>query len=205
MHLIALTGGIASGKSTVAQRWQQRGAVIVDADALAREVVAPGSPVLDSIAKQFGPEVIALDGSLKRGALGSLIFGDNSARAALNAITHPAIGRLAQQRFDEASRIDPQAVVVYDIPLLVESAQSLDRFELVVTVEAESDVRIQRLIRHRNMDANEAAGRIASQATAEQRQAVADIVIDANGSLDETKRRADEVWSLIEERLRSRL
>jgi dephospho-CoA kinase len=205
MHLIALTGGIASGKSTVARCWHEHGAVIVDADALAREVVAPGSEVLDEIAQRFGPEVLAPDGSLNRSALGALVFGDSSARQALNGITHPAIGRLAQRRFDDAARADPHAIVVYDIPLLVESAQSLDRFELVVTVEAEPEVRVQRLIEHRGMDRNEAQGRVASQATAEQRQSVADFVIDANDSLEDTRGRAHEVWSLIEARLRSQL
>jgi dephospho-CoA kinase len=205
MHLIALTGGIASGKSTVARCWHEHGAVIVDADALAREVVAPGSEVLDEIAERFGAEVLAPDGSLNRSALGALVFGDSSARQALNGITHPAIGRLAQRRFDDAARADPHAIVVYDIPLLVESAQSLDRFELVVTVEAEPEVRVQRLIEHRGMDRSEAQGRVASQATAEQRQSVADFVIDASDSLEDTKARAHEVWSLIEARLHSQL
>lgn len=205
MHLIALTGGIASGKSTVAQCWHERGAVIVDADVLAREVVAPDSEVLGEIAKRFGPEVLEPDGSLNRSALGAVVFGDSSARQALNGITHPAIGRLAQRRFDAAARADPHAIVVYDIPLLVESAQSLDRFELVVTVEAAPDVRVQRLIEHRGMDASEARGRVASQATTEQRQSVADFVIDANDSLEDTKRQAHEVWSLIEARLHSQL
>lgn len=205
MHLIALTGGIASGKSTVARRWQEYGAVVVDADALAREVVEPGSPVLDQIAQRFGPQVISDDGSLNRSALGALVFGDIDAREALNGITHPAISRLAQSRFDAAARSDAESIVVYDIPLLVESAQSLKRFELVVTVEADPEVRVQRLIDHRGMTSSEAEGRVASQATSRQRRAVADFVIDANDSLADTERRADEVWSLIAERLRKPL
>ena len=205
MHLIALTGGIASGKSTVARRWQEYGAVVVDADALAREVVEPGSPVLDQIAQRFGPQVISDDGSLNRSALGALVFGDIDAREALNGITHPAISRLAQSRFDTAARSDAESIVVYDIPLLVESAQSLKRFELVVTVEADPEVRVQRLIDHRGMTSSEAEGRVASQATSRQRRAVADFVIDANDSLADTERRADEVWSLIAERLRKPL
>lgn len=205
MHLIALTGGIASGKSTVARRWQEYGAVVVDADALAREVVEPGSPVLDQIAQRFGPQVISDDGSLNRSALGALVFGDIDAREALNGITHPAISRLAQSRFDAAARSDAESIVVYDIPLLVESAQSLKRFELVVTVEADPEVRVQRLIDHRGMVRAEAEGRVTSQATSEQRRAVADFVIDANDSLADTEHRADEVWSLIAERLRKPL
>ena len=205
MHLIALTGGIASGKSTVARRWQEHGAVVVDADALAREVVEPGSPVLDQIAQRFGPQVISDDGSLNRSALGALVFGDIDAREALNGITHPKISRLAQSRFDAAARSDAESIVVYDIPLLVESAQSLKRFELVVTVEADPEVRVQRLIDHRGMTSSEAEGRVTSQATSRQRRAVADFVIDANDSLADTERRADEVWSLIAERLRKPL
>jgi len=204
MHLIALTGGIASGKSTVARRWQDQGAVVVDADALAREVVEPGSPVLDHIAQRFGPEVISDDGSVNRSALGALVFGDTDAREALNGITHPAISRLAQIRFDDAARINAEAIIVYDIPLLVESAQSLARFDLVVTVEADPKVRVQRLIDHRAMTSSEAEGRVASQATSLQRGEVADFVIDTNDSLVDTERRADEVWSLITNRLHKR-
>ncbi|QYH36158.1 dephospho-CoA kinase [Salinibacterium sp. M195] len=205
MHLIALTGGIASGKSTVAHRWQERGAVIVDADALAREVVAPGSPALDQIVQRFGPEMLHGDGALNRQALGAVIFGDDDARRALNGITHPAIGRLAQARFDDAAGEDANAIVVYDIPLLVETAQSLDRFALVATVEAAPEVRIQRLIDHRSMTRDEAEGRIASQATSAQRRAVADFVIDTDGTLGDTQQRADDVWDLIVRRLSTAL
>jgi dephospho-CoA kinase len=205
MHLIALTGGIASGKSTVARRWQEHGAVVVDADALAREVVEPGSPVLNAIVQRFGPEMLSPDGSLNRPALGATIFGDAQARQALNGITHPAISRLAQRRFDEAARNDSEAIVVYDIPLLVESAQSLDRFEAVITVEADPEVRVQRLIDHRGMASQEAEGRVSSQASSDERRAVADFVIDASGSLADTQNLADAVWSSLSERLRCRL
>ncbi|MGV8857165.1 dephospho-CoA kinase [Rhodoglobus sp.] len=205
MHLLALTGGIASGKSTVAQRWKQHGAVVVDADALAREVVEPGSRVLDVIAHRFGPGVLSEDGSLNRAALGNIIFRDSQAREDLNAITHPAIGRLAQRHFDDAARLNPDAIIVYDIPLLVESAQSLDRFEFVVTVEAEPEVRIQRLIEHRGMSQSEARGRVESQATSQDRRAVADFVIETNGSLDDTEHQADQVWSRIDSQLQASL
>lgn len=201
MQLIALTGGIASGKSTVARRWQEHGAVIVDADVLARQVVEPGSPALDKIADYFGREVIADDGSLDRAALGAVIFGDSEARSALNRITHPAIGRLAQRQFDDAARNDADAIIVYDIPLLVESAQSLDRFVLVVTVEAEPAVRVQRLVEHRGMATSEAEERVASQATSLQRRSIADFVIDSSDSVADTEQRADEVWTRIAERL----
>ncbi|MBH0009326.1 dephospho-CoA kinase [Salinibacterium sp. SWN1162] len=194
MHLIALTGGIASGKSTVAACWHKHGAVIVDADLLARQVVEPGSPALDAIAQRFGQKVLQDDGSLDRKILGEQIFGDAAAREALNAITHPAIGALAQQRFDDAEAHDPNVLVVYDIPLLVESGQSLSRFAAVVTVEADDDRRVQRLMEHRGMRRDEAERRVASQATGEQRRAVADFVIDSGDELEDTVSRADEVW-----------
>jgi dephospho-CoA kinase len=130
-----------------------------------------------------------------------MIFGNAEARKVLNGITHPAIGRRAQRRFEAAVRDDADAIIVYDIPLLVESAQSLDRFELVVTVEAAPEVRVQRLIEHRGMAKSEAESRVASQATSPERRAVADFVIETDDSLSDTVRRADEVWSLITERL----
>jgi len=201
MHLIALTGGIASGKSTVARRWQEHGATIVDADVLAREVVEAGSPALLEIVDYFGNDVLNDDGSLNRQALGAIIFGDPQARAVLNGITHPAIGRLARRRFTEAYDRDPGTVIVYDVPLLVESGQSLDRYELVVTVEADPAARVQRLIDHRGMQRSEAEGRVASQASGVERVAVADFVVDANGSLEDTQCRADEVWEKIVTRL----
>lgn len=205
MHLLALTGGIASGKSTVAHRWESQGAVVVDADGLAREVVELGSPVLAEIAERFGRGVLAADGSLDRSALSAVVFGDALARQALNAITHPAIGRLAQARFDEAERHDAHAIVVYDIPLLVESAQSLERFALIVTVEAEPEVRVQRLIDHRGLDRAAAINMVTSQASSDERRAVADFVIDTNGSLAETQEQADRIWAEISERLRGPL
>ncbi|MGV8877065.1 MAG: dephospho-CoA kinase [Rhodoglobus sp.] len=207
MHLIALTGGIASGKSTVARRWQQHGAVIVDADALAREVVEPGSAVLQQIGERFGPEVIAADGSLDRAALGAMVFADDDAEArhALDSITHPAIAALAQSRIDSAVRADPNALIVYDIPLLVESGQPLERFFLVVTVEAEAQTRVQRLVTLRGMDPASARHRVAAQASASQRLAVADLVIDANESPEATDRYADEVWGEITARVQASL
>jgi dephospho-CoA kinase len=137
MYLIGLTGGIASGKSVVAKRLAERGAVVVDADVLAREVVEPGTPALAAIADHFGPGVIADDGSLDRPALGAVIFSDPAERLALNAITHPAVWKRARELFAAAERDDPDAVVVYDVPLLVEAAGDRPiRFDLVVVVNA---------------------------------------------------------------------
>src|SRR3982751_6310072 len=122
MFLIGLTGGIASGKSTVARRLAELGAVHVDADALAREVVEPGAPALARIAEAFGPSVIAADGSLDRPALGAIVFSDPDARETLNGITHPAVWKRARELFAAADAADPESVVVYDVPLLAEAA-----------------------------------------------------------------------------------
>lgn len=194
MYLIGLTGGIASGKSVVAARLAEHGARVVDADLLAREVVEPGTPALARIREVFGDAVIAADGSLDRPALGALVFTDPQARARLNAITHPAIWALAKERFAEAGATD---VVVYDVPLLVEAAA--DRpiaFDLVVVVHASLQTRIQRLVELRGLTRAEATHRLNSQASDTERLAIADVVIDAEGALDDTLRQADELWAM---------
>ena len=198
MYLIGLTGGIASGKTAVAKRLAEHGAVHIDADQLAREVVEPGTPALASIAERFGPGVIAPDGSLDRPALGAIIFSDAEARLALNAITHPAVARLGRERMDEASRA-PHSVVVYDVPLLVERAADADfyTFDLIVVVDAAPETRIDRLVRLRGLSRDEADRRLKSQATDAQRLAIADVVIDSNGTLDDTLRQADELWESV--------
>jgi dephospho-CoA kinase len=201
MYLIGLTGGIASGKSVVAKRFAELGAVVVDADVLAREVVEPGTPGLAAIAAHFGPRVIAADGGLDRPALGAIVFSDPEARLALNAITHPAVWRRARQLFDEAQRDDPDAIVVYDVPLLAEAAA--DRpitFDLVVVVDAGTETRIRRLVELRGMSEQDARNRVSSQASDEQRLSIADEVIDSNGSLDETLAQADALYARIRAR-----
>ncbi len=197
MYLIGLTGGIASGKSVVSSRLAQRGAILVDADILAREVVGPGSDGLAAIAREFGASVISPDGSLDRAALGAIIFSDPQKRAKLNEITHPAVWRLALDRFARAEAEDPHAVVVYDVPLLVESSRSRPmRFDLVVVVHASSEVRLGRLMSERGMTREEATHRLNSQASDAERLAIADVVIDSNGTLDETLQQADELWEM---------
>lgn len=197
MYLIGLTGGIASGKSVVAQRLAEHGAVHVDADVLAREVVEPGTEALTEIARHFGPGVIASDGSLDRAALGAIIFPDPEQRRALNSITHPAVWRRAKQLFDEAETANPHAVVVYDVPLLVEaSADRPMRFDLIVVVNAATEERIRRLVELRGMTREEATHRLNSQASDTERLAIADIVIDSNGTLEETLHQADELWEM---------
>jgi dephospho-CoA kinase len=198
MYLIGLTGGIASGKSAVAKRLGELGAVVVDADKLAREVVEPGTPGLAAIAERFGPAVIARDGSLDRPALGAVIFSDPGERLALNAITHPAVWRRARELFEAAEHADPDAVVVYDVPLLAEAAA--DRpitFDLVVVVDASSATRQDRLVSIRGLTPEEAGHRISSQASDAERLAMADVVIDSNGTLQQTLDQADALYERV--------
>jgi len=199
VYLIGLTGGIASGKSMVAKRLEQLGAVVVDADQLARDVVAPNTPGLAEIAERFGPGAIAPDGSLDRAALGAIIFRDPDARLVLNAITHPAIRRRSAELFADAERADPDAVVVYDVPLLVESGTEAGypEFDLVVVVDASAETRQRRLIELRGLSREEAKNRLNAQATDAERLAIADVVIDSDGTLDETIAQAEALWSSI--------
>ncbi len=196
MPLIALTGGIASGKSTIATRLVEHGAIVVDADAIVRDVQQPGSPVLDEIAGEFGADVIRPDGSLDRPGLGSRVFGDADAIARLNRIVHPAVRAESQRRFDEAFAADPDAVVVYDVPLLVE-ARVDDPWELIVVAHAPADVRLRRLVDLRGMSETDAAARVASQVDDSARLAVADVVIDTAGTIDDTLRQVDELWAQL--------
>jgi dephospho-CoA kinase len=199
MQLIGLTGGIASGKSVVAARLAERGAVVVDADRIAREVVDPGTPALARIAEEFGGAVIASDGSLDRAALGALIFTSPEKRAALNAITHPAVAERSHELFAAAADANPHAIVVYDVPLLVDTGR-VDEFDLVVVVNASTATRVERMIELRGMTRSEALHRINSQATDTERLAIADIVIDSNGTLDETLAQADALWERLSAR-----
>ena len=197
MYVIALTGGIASGKSVVSRRLGELGAVVVDADVLAREVVEPGTPALAQIEARFGAGVIAPDGSLDRAALGAIIFPDALERAALNAITHPAVWARAGELFAAAEANDAYAVVVYDVPLLVEASTDRPlRFDLVTVVNASRQTRIDRLVTLRGMSRAEAEHRLNSQATDAERLAIADVVIDSDGELDETLAQADELWAM---------
>ncbi len=197
MPLIAVTGGIASGKSTVSRRLAEHGAIVVDADQLSREAVARGSAGLDAIVRRWGTGLLTPDGSLDRAALGAIVFRDPAELAALNAIVHPEVARLTAVRMAEATTADPDVVIVYDIPLLVEAAVD-QPFDLVVTVSAPIRERVRRLAELRGMSVEEAELRVANQASDADREAVADIVIDSSGSLDETIRQADELWQLVE-------
>lgn len=196
MPLIALTGGIASGKSTIARRLAEHGATVVDADALVREVQQPGSPVLAELAAEFGADILGPDGSLDRTALGTRVFGDDDRIARLNAIVHPAVRELSVQRFAAAFADDPHAVVVYDVPLLVE-ARVDDPWALIVVAHAPAETRRRRLIDLRGLSEADADARIASQVPDEKRLAIADVVIDTGGSLAETLRQTDELWERL--------
>lgn len=196
MPLIALTGGIASGKSTIARRLAERGAVVVDADAIVRDVQQPGSPVLADIAVEFGASMIRQDGSLDRAALGARVFGDDDAVLRLNAIVHPAVRIESARRFAEALAADPDAVVVYDVPLLVE-ARVDDPWDLVVVAHAPADVRRRRLVEIRGMSETDAASRLASQVSDGARLAVADVVIDTSGDINRTIALTDELWDSL--------
>jgi dephospho-CoA kinase len=196
MPLIALTGGIASGKSTIARRLAEHGAVIVDADAIVREVQAPGTPVLVAIADEFGPGMIAPDGALDRAALGAVVFADEDARNRLNRIVHPAVRRASTERFAAAFAADAGAVVVYDVPLLVE-ARVDDPWQLIVVAHAPATMRVERLVSLRGMTRDEAEARIAAQVDDDARLAVADVVIDTAGTVAETIAQTDALWERL--------
>ncbi|MGW8483462.1 dephospho-CoA kinase [Microbacterium sp. NPDC055903] len=193
MPLIALTGGIASGKSTIADRLAEHGAVIVDADRIVREVQAPGTAVLARIAAVFGAEVIDASGALDRAALGAVVFGDPDALSRLNGIVHPAVREESQRRFDAAFAADRDAVVVYDVPLLVE-ARADDHWDLIVVADAPAEERVRRMVHLRGMTEEEARRRIAAQISDEKRRSIADVVIDTSGTLAETLAQTDALW-----------
>lgn len=195
MYLIGLTGGIASGKSVVARRLAEHGAIHIDADELSREVVEPGTPALAQIEREFGGEVIGSDGRLDRAGLASVIFQDPEQRAVLNAITHPAVKARARELMVEAEAANPRAIVVYDVPLLIEAKVDVEHeFDLIVVVNASTQTRMDRLIELRGLSREEAAHRLNSQVSDTARLAIADVIIDSNGTLDETLEQADALW-----------
>ena len=190
MLRIGLTGGIGSGKSTVSRLLAEHGAVIIDADAIAREVVEPGTPGLTAVVEAFGTTVRAADGSLDRPVLAAVVFADPEARGRLDAIVHPLVRARATEI---AAAAPPDAVVVNDVPLLVETGQA-GAYDLVVVVEARPDVRVARLVQ-RGLTADDARARMAAQATDEQRRAVADVVLDNGGTPEELAAQVDRFWA----------
>lgn len=189
-RLIALTGGIASGKSTVATRLAELGAVVIDADQVVRDLQEPGQPGWQGIREEFGPEVFTADGLLDRAALGALVFADAEARGRLNAVMHPLVRAEAERRQQQAG---PGAVVVRDVPLLVETGQAGD-FETVLVVQAPEAERVRRMVEDRGMDEAQARARIAAQATDAERAAVATAVLDNSGTREELLAQVDRWW-----------
>ena len=198
MTVVALTGGVAAGKTTVTDILSSRGARVIDADILARQAVQPGSPALQGIQEKFGADVLDSTGSLNREALGKLIFHDPDAREALNAIVHPRVRELYEAELSAIQAETPDAVVVYAVPLLAE-ARSVSEFDAVIVAHAPEEVRLARLQEHRGFSEEDARARVGSQVSDEARLAMADSVVDCSGSLEETRSVAHELFDELED------
>ncbi len=190
---VGLTGGVASGKSTVSAMLRDLGAVVIDADQLARDVVARGTPGLAAVVAEFGPEVLTDDGDLDRPAVARIVFADDAARKRLEGIIHPLV-------FEEVARLESDApegaVVVHDIPLLAESGRA-DSFDAVVVVDADPEVQVDRMVRDRGWTRDEAAARMSAQASREDRLAIASYVIDNRGPLEDLRRQVEDVYRTL--------
>jgi dephospho-CoA kinase len=193
MYLVGLTGGIASGKSTVAAAWSELGGIEIDADQLAREVVSAGSPGLAAVEAEFGTSVIK-DGNLDRAALAKIIFNDADKRRALEHIIHPLVKSLAKKRIAE---LPVDSIVVYNVPLLVEASVDLP-FNKVVTVEAPAEKQIERLVSIRKLSSSEAHKRVAAQASPVDRANVADVILNSNQDIHQLLKDARKLWQQIE-------
>lgn len=196
MLRVGLTGGIGSGKSAVAERLGRHGALVVDADRIAREVVEPGTSGLEEIAAEFGPGILTEDGSLDRPRLGEIVFSDSAKLAKLNAIVHP---RVAKRTEELMARASADAVVVYDVPLLVENDLGA-LYDVVVVVDVPEDQQVARVAENRGMAEDHIRARISAQATRDQRHAAADIVIDNSGTPEDLDTKAAELWERLRER-----
>ncbi len=196
MLLVGLTGGIGSGKSTVSALLAERGAVVVDADAIVKELQQPGTPVFDAMVERFGPDIVAADGTLDRPAVAAVVFTDEQARKDLEAIVHPAVGAVMLERL--AAQAGTDHVVIYDVPLLVESGKK--GYGAVVVVDVDPEVAIARLVEHRGFDEADARHRIASQVPRAERLAVADRVVDNSGTLADLAAQVDELWAWLVQR-----
>ncbi|WP_432747320.1 dephospho-CoA kinase [Streptomyces sp. JH002] len=193
MLSVGLTGGIGAGKSEAVRLLAAHGAVIVDSDRIAREVVAPGTPGLAAVVEEFGPGVLAADGTLDRPGLGRVVFADRERLAALNAIVHPLVARRSAQLQAEAPE---DAVVVHDVPLLTENGLA-DRYDLVVVVDVAPEVQRDRLVRLRGMSEEDARARTAAQAGREERLAIADVVLHNDGTREDLAEQVDRLWERI--------
>ncbi|MFG3195779.1 dephospho-CoA kinase [Streptomyces sp. NPDC048208] len=198
MLKVGLTGGIGAGKSEVSRLLVEHGAVLIDADRIAREVVAPGTPGLAAVVDAFGPEILTEDGSLDRPRLGSVVFADPEKLALLNSIVHPLVGARSRELESAASA---GSVVLHDVPLLTENGLA-PLYDLVVVVDASPGTQLDRLVRLRGMTEDDARARMAAQASREQRREIADIVIDNDVPLDALRKRVTEVWAELTRRAR---
>ncbi|MEU6932125.1 dephospho-CoA kinase [Streptomyces sp. NPDC046374] len=196
MLKVGLTGGIGAGKSEVSRLLVSYGAVLIDADGIAREVVEPGTPGLAAVVAEFGPGILTAEGTLDRPRLGSIVFNDPERLAALNAIVHPLVGARSAELESRATAGD---VVVHDVPLLTENGLA-PLYDLVVVVDAAPETQLDRLVRLRGMTEPEAKARMAAQATRAQRRAVADLVIDNDGPLEALEPQVRKVWETLKER-----
>jgi len=199
MLKVGLTGGIGAGKSEVSRRLAGYGALVIDADQIAREVVEPGTPGLAQVVGLFGTGVLAPDGTLDRQRLGQIVFGDGELRAKLNAVIHPLVGARIRELEQGA---DADAILVEDIPLIAENDLA-DFYDLVVVVDVPRRLQEERLVHRRGMTPDQAAARMAAQASREQRLAIASIVVDNSGSLAELDREVGELWAELSRRARS--
>ncbi|MFY9889086.1 MAG: dephospho-CoA kinase [Streptosporangiaceae bacterium] len=200
MLRVGLTGGIGAGKSEISRRLAAQGAVIIDADLIAREVVAPGTDGLASVVAAFGPDVLGPDGALDRVALGDVVFADKQKLASLNGIVHPLVGARMRELEELAG---PGSVLVHDVPLIAENDLA-GSYDLVVVVDVPPRIQLDRLVRLRGMTREQAQARMAAQATREQRLAIADIVVDNSGSLAELDRQVGELWTELRRRSHAR-
>jgi dephospho-CoA kinase len=194
--LLGLTGGIGSGKSTVSALLADKGAVIIDADAITRSLQQPGQPVFDSMVARFGPGIVNSDGTLDREGMAKIVFADEQARKDLEHIVHPAVGAEMLKRMQDEAETDH--VVVYDVPLLVEAARRAMTFAGVIVVDIDPEIAVQRVVEQRGMKEDDVRARVANQASRADRLAVADKVIDNSGSRDDLRRQVDEVWAWIQ-------
>jgi dephospho-CoA kinase len=190
---VGLTGGIASGKSTVSAILRELGAVVIDADALAREVVEKGTPGLAAVVEEFGPDLLTADGDLDRPAMGALVFADESARKRLEAIVHPLV---FERIVDLETHAPDGAVVVHDIPLLAESGRA-GTFDAVIVVDAPPEVQVERMVRDRDWTEADALARIAAQASPEERRAIATYVVENTGTLDDLRHQVETIYAQL--------